>query len=160
LAVGVVPFAGAIVAAVLFLRTSRRGAPVAFASVSISVTVWLLLEVAFHAALFDNTTGQFPRIHERFLIYVVPLFLIALFSTLSRTSAASTRVYLAAGASAALLLLVIPFHTVVNGTTIVDTFSLQPFAVPRDGELGVVSHGRLVAVLAAGVLALLYVLAR
>src|SRR5262249_14345002 len=42
----------------------------------------------------------------------------------------------------------------------VDTFSLQPFAVPRDGELGVVSHGRLVAVLAAGVLALLYVLAR
>src|SRR5262249_58598112 len=53
LAVGVVPFAGAIVAAVLFLRTSRRGAPVAFASVSISVTVWLLLEVAFHAALFD-----------------------------------------------------------------------------------------------------------
>jgi hypothetical protein len=49
---------------------------------------------------------------------------------------------------------------VVNGTTIVDTFSLQPFAVSHHGKLGVVSHGRLVVVLAAGVLALLYVLAR
>jgi hypothetical protein len=116
--------------------------------------------VAFDAALFDYPTGDLPRIHERFLIYVVPLFLIALFSTLARASRASTRIYLAAGACAALLPLAIPFHTVVNGTTIVDTFSLQPFAFPHHGELSVVSHGRLVAVLAAAVLALLYVLAR
>jgi hypothetical protein len=158
LAVGVVPFVGAIVAAVVFLQKGRRRTVMPFAVVALSVTVWLLVEVALDAARFDGG-ADLPRIHERFLIYVVPLFLIALFATLR--AVASARVYLAAGVVAALLPAVIPFNVVVNGTTIVDTFSLQPFAYSSDGgDLGVVPHARIVAACVAAVLALLFVALR
>jgi hypothetical protein len=158
-AVGVVPFVGATVTGVAFFRNGCPRAALPFAAVATSVTAWLLLEVAFDAAVFDSPDADLPRIHERFLIYVVPFFLIALFSTLPfRPSLASRRVYLAAGAFAALLPLAIPFGTVVNGTTIVDTFSLQPFAFARaGGTLSVVPHARIVAVCVAAGLGLLYV---
>ena len=72
------------------LRASR-GERSIFASVAVASTFWFLLEVALDAAAFDATSAHprtasaftdLPRIHERYLIYLVPLFLVALFAAL------------------------------------------------------------------------------
>jgi hypothetical protein len=158
LAAGVVPFVGATVAAVAFARARFRGAALPFAAVAASVTAWLLVEVAFDAAKFDSATADVPRIHERFLIYVAPFFLIALLATTRLPEAKATRrVCLGAAAFATLLPLVIPFHTVVNQTALADTFGLQLFARPSRGKLVPVPHVAALVVLVAATLSLLYV---
>jgi hypothetical protein len=155
LALGVVPFVGAIVAAIAFARSRFPRGRLPFAAVAVSVTTWMLVEVAWEAALFDGPHGDVPRIHERFLIYVVPLFLTALFATIHLD--VSARLCLGAVAFAALLPVVIPFHTVVNQTIGADTFGLHPFARPDGGRLVAISHVTLAAILAAAVLGLVYV---
>src|SRR5207248_2935569 len=74
LAVGVLPLAAFIVLVVVALRRRppSREARI-FAAVALSVSVWLLLEVAAFA-----TTGYGHQIQERNLFYLEPLFLIAL----------------------------------------------------------------------------------
>ena len=47
-----------------------------FAAVSLCVSAWFLLEAAYDAAAFDGV-GDLPRIHERYLIYLAPLFIVA-----------------------------------------------------------------------------------
>jgi hypothetical protein len=161
LGLGVVPFVGALVAAFAFLRSPRRaGTPVvAFAAVAFSVTTWLLLEVAFDAALFDAPhSGDIPRIHERFLIYVVPFFLVALLAAYRLPeSRAPVRVYWVAAAVTALLPAVIPFHTVVNDTINFESFGLHPFSRVVRGHLAAVAHAPLFAIWAAATLGLLFV---
>jgi hypothetical protein len=158
MAVGFVPFAGTVVAAIAFARGGFRSRIVPFAAVAISFTTWLLVEVAYDAARFDGQ-GDVPRIHERFLIYVVPFFLIALFATLSRF--APLRIYVVAGAAAALLPLTIPFHTDINRTTTVDTFGMQPFEFPGSrGFIGPATYAALAAVVVASILALILIVVR
>ncbi len=155
LAVGVVPFVGAVVATIAFARSRfpRRHLP--FAAVAVSVTTWLLVEVAYDAALFDGPKGDVPRIHERFLIYVVPLFLTALVATVR--SGTPLPIYLGAAAFAALLPLVIPFGTVINQTIGADTFGLHPLARPVGGRLEAIPHATLAAVLGAAIFGLVFV---
>lgn len=158
LAVGVVPFVAAIVTGITFARERFRGAALPFAAVATSVTAWLLVEVAYDAAVFDHPARDIPRIHERFLIYVVPFFLVALFGTVRISEKrASRQVYIAAAAAAAVLPLVIPFHTVVNQTVGLETFGLQPFAHVRHGLLQPIPFAAGAAVLAAAVLGGLFV---
>lgn len=161
LSVGVIPFVAALVAAYVFLvRYRRRPEHVAFAAVAFSFTAWLLVEVAFDAALFD-TPPTLPRIHERFLIYVLPLFLTALFALfLVPESRAPARAYVIAAAVATVLPAVIPFHTVVNDTINVDTFSLEPMSRVARGRLVSLDHATLMAVWIAGTLSFLYVYVR
>jgi hypothetical protein len=157
LAVGVVPFAAAIVATVAFARRGFRGSSLPFAVVAVSVTVWLLAEVAYDAAVFDGR-GDIPRIHERFLIYVVPLFLVALLATVRIPEGlASRRLYFGAAAIAAFLPLVIPFHSMVNQTIGFETFALQPLAHVRHGRLSPIPLAPAAAVTAAAILGLLFV---
>src|SRR5207247_1565037 len=126
--VGIVPFAAALVAAYAFIRVRRRPEHVAFAAVAVSVTTWLLLEVAWDAALFDSPTADVPRIHERFLIYVVPLFLVALVASIgSWSSRVPGRVYAVAAVVPAALAAAIPFPPVINDTVSVDSLGLEPF---------------------------------
>jgi hypothetical protein len=157
-AVGVVPFVGTLVAAYVFarLRDRRRYAP--FAAVAVSLTVWLLLETAFQAAQFDGgPAGSVPRIHERFFIYVAPLFLVGVVAAWRASARAGLgRIHLAAAGAAVLLALLVPYGSVINNTVAVDSFGLQLFARIRGGELGPFPHPTLVAVWVTGTLALLY----
>ena len=159
-AVGVFPFVAALVAASVFFRSECRRKYVPFASVASAVTAWLLLEVAIDADLFDRGT-ELPRIHERFLIYVVPFFLVALLAAVRLPeSKAPYRTYLGASAVAVLLPLLIPYHKVINLTNVVDTFGLQYFGRPTGTKYLPIPHVTLVAVWFAATFALVYVVVR
>jgi hypothetical protein len=159
-AVGVFPFVAALVTAYVFFRAGTRREYVPFASVAVAVTAWLLLEVAFDAARFDGGV-ELPRIHERFLIYVVPFFLVALLAAVRLPeSKASVRIYLGAAAVATLLPALIPYHKVINLTNVVDTFGLQLFGRPTGTKYVPIPHVTLVAVWVAATFALTYVVVR
>jgi hypothetical protein len=160
LAVGVIPFVGALVAAYAFLRYGARREVRAFASVALSVTAWLLLEVGFFGDLVIRT-AQIPRIHERYLFYVVPLFLIALLAAVRLPAAkASFRVYEAAAAVAALLPALIPFRSVINNTIVADSFALQPYGKAVGNTIVPIAHATFAAVCIAALFAFIFVLIR
>jgi hypothetical protein len=157
-AVGVVPFVGTLVAAYVFARMGGRQPYVPFAAVALSLTVWLLLETAFQAAQFDSGPGaNVPRIHERFFVYVAPLFLIGVVAAW-RSSARQdhARVYLFAAGVAVVFSVLIPYGTVINNTVAVDSFGLQLFTRVHRGRLDSFPHPALVAAWVTGTLALLY----
>jgi hypothetical protein len=162
LAVGVFPFVGTLVAAYAFLRNRSRADHVAFASVAVAVTSWLILEVAVFADfLAREHQGNLPRIYERYLFYVVPFFLIALIATLRLPeSRASARIYLAATVPAALLPAVIPFHRVINISSVVDSFGLQLLARAVGDKLVPIPHVTLAALWISATFALVYVVVR
>jgi hypothetical protein len=156
-----VPFVGALVAGFAFVRAGAPRRQLPFATVAASLTAWFLLETAYDALKFDSPGGDVPRIHERFLIYVVPLFIVALLAVYRLSERRpSARVYVGAAAVAALLPALIPYHTVVNNTIGVDTFGLGPFARTEHGRLVAVPHAALVAVGVSAALGLLYAYVR
>jgi hypothetical protein len=159
LAVGVIPFLAALVAAVVFVRSGFPAHFLPFAVVAVSLTGWLLLQIAVDAALYDVPGGDEPRIHERFMIYAVPFFLIALLKVVHiAETRASERVHLAAAALAAALPAVLPFDTYVNRTNGFENFALVPFGeTNRAGELVAAPWARAFAILVAATLALSYV---
>jgi hypothetical protein len=156
LLVGVVPFGGALLAAFVFVRSDRRQEHVAFAAVATAVSGWLLVEVAYYGALFDN-----HELHQRLLIYVVPFFLIALIAV-CRPPASNVpiRVGLIAAAIAALLPAAIPFDRVVDQAVLFEAPGVQLFARGPGLELEAVPHATLVAAIFSAALALLYVRVR
>jgi hypothetical protein len=156
-AVGVVPFAAAVLAALALRRFGFPQKELMFGAVAFSVTSWLLLEVAWDAAGFDSTklvTGNaaMPRLHERYLIYLVPVFLIALVATLRRRRRMSLRSYVVAAAVAAALPATIPFGLVINNSIVADSFAMGLFA--KTGVIyAPIAHAKLKAVALAGLLA-------
>jgi hypothetical protein len=162
LALGVVPFVGTLIAAYALARFGFPRRALVFGAVATATTVWLLLEVAFDAAAFDSSSApahptqlaSLPRIHERYLIYLVPLFLVALVAAL-RAVRPRVPVWatLLAALVAALLPAAIPFHDVINTSVVADTFGLEAFATVVHGALTAVSHATLVAVVFASVMA-------
>jgi hypothetical protein len=158
LALGVFPFVAALVAAYVFCRSYSRREHIPFAVVALSVTAWLLLETAYDAAAFQE---QVPRLHERYLIYLVPLFLVALLATVRLPeSRAPSRIYLAAALPAALLPAVIPFHSFINISSVVDSFGLQLLALGRGDDIVPIPHVTIVAVWVAATFALTYFVVR
>jgi hypothetical protein len=163
IAVQIVPFVGTLVAAIVFVRArSRLKDHVAFAAVSASAAMWLLLEVSFNAAVFDHVGGgDVPRIHERLLIYLVPLFLVGLFAAyrVARRTA-SPRVFLVAACVTALLPLAIPFGTVVNFTVTYDSPGFNPFAQVVSSYLVPRPHATVEAFWIAATMSFVYVYVR
>jgi hypothetical protein len=160
-ALGIVPFAGSLLAGYALARLAfpRRG--LIFGSVALAVTVWFLLEVAFDAAAFDTGKGQgIPRIHERYLIYVMPLFLVALVASLrSARPRVGARVHVAVAVAAALLPAAIPFSRVINYSIVADSFGLQIFGTGVAGRIAPISHPVLVALGVGGVFGIAYLYA-
>ena len=148
--VGVAPFIGTIVAAYVCFRFGAGSRAQAFGAAAVGLTFWLLVETALAVNAFERE-GDAPRIHERYLFYLVPLFLTALVAVL-RDRRARERPVLYAGATlvAIVAVLAIPFQTVINGTIVADSFSFQIFADNR--TLQAISHA---TVLAAGVVAVI-----
>ena len=165
-AVGVIPFAAAVLAA---WTLASRGFPrqaLVFASVAVASTFWVVLEVAFDAAAFDSTknlahvrTGfvDLPTFHERYLIYLVPLFLVALFATLDLRPL--PRPLVVSAAVAALLPALIPFGTVINGLNPVHSFSFVLFGRTVAGRTVAVQHATTLAIALSTLLAVVYALA-
>jgi hypothetical protein len=169
-AVAVIPFVAALVAGYGLVRSGFPRAALAFASVAVACTFWLLLEVAVDAAEFDGTSIRrpahavfydLPRIHERYLIYLVPLFLVALFAAVGLRRAALPPSWLLVGfgAVAALLPALIPFGTVINGTTAIDSFALRVFSTTRAGRTVPIANATTLAVALSALLAGVFVLA-
>jgi hypothetical protein len=162
LALGVVPFAGAILAGYAVARFGFPKPQLVFAAVAVSVTAWLVLEVAYDAAAFDHEglSRTLPRIHERYLIYLQPLFLIAFVAALRAVRPrVSWHAHLVIAAAAALLPATIPFAHVVNFTVPIDTFGLEVFATSVHGETGPVPHPAIVAMCIGAFFALAYLYA-
>ena len=162
-AVGVIPFAAALVAGWALVSRGFPRRALVFASVAAASTFWLVLEVAFDAAGFDATKNlphvrpgfvDLPTFHERYLIYLVPLFLVALFATLDLRP--PPRPLVAATAVAALLPAVIPFGTVVNGLNPVHSFSFVVFGRDVNGRTVAVQHATTLAIALSALLALVY----
>lgn len=165
-AVGVIPFAAAVLAA---WTLASRGFPrqaLVFASVAVASAFWVVLEVAFDAAAFDSTknlahvrTGfvDLPTFHERYLIYLVPLFLVALFATLDLRPL--PRPLVVSAAVAALLPALIPFGTVINGLNPVHSFSFVLFGRTVAGRTVAVQHATTLAIALSTLLAVVYALA-
>jgi hypothetical protein len=117
--VGVAPFA-----ALLYLLTTReRRSPVVAAFVSL--TVWLVLEVAAFAS-----TQSF-RVEERNMFFAAPFFFVALAwwieQGLPRPRAAG-----ACAAIAAALVGVVPYSDFVNGNATSDTLAILPLWTLQD----------------------------
>ena len=74
---GVIPFIGTAAAGLVWLRRGGSARTAAFAAAGIGLTFWLLAETAFAVNAFERL-GDAPRIHERYLFYLMPLFLTAL----------------------------------------------------------------------------------
>jgi hypothetical protein len=168
-AVGVIPFVAALVAGYVLVRTGFPRNALAFASVAVASTFWLLLEVAYDAAAFNGTSVHrpahavfydLPRIHERYLIYVLPFFLVALFVVVGLRGRAlpAWRFLVGFAAVAALLPALIPFSTVINGTTAIDSFALHVFSTTKLGRTVPVPHATTLAVALSALLAGVYLL--
>jgi hypothetical protein len=131
--VGVVPFA-----ALLFLLTTReRRSP--FVAAAVSMTVWLLIEVA----AFASTQSQ--RIEERNMFFVAPFFFVALAwwieHGLPRPRAAGVCAVIAAAGVG-----VVPYSGLINGNATSDTLALIPLWELQDtittlDEIGAVVLG-------------------
>ena len=168
-AVGVIPFAAALLAGYALARSGFPERASIFASVAVASVFWFLLEVALDAAAFDGTSAHprhpspftdLPRIHERYLIYLVPFFLVALFAALSdRRPLREARALVGAAVVSALLPALIPFATVINGTSPIDSFALQVFGASRHGKVVPVTHATTAIVALSGLLAIVFVLA-
>jgi hypothetical protein len=169
-AVGVIPFAAALVAGYALVRLGFPQRALVFASVAVASAFWLLLEVALDAAAFDATSAHphdasvftdLPRLHQRYLIYLVPLFLVALFTTIGvqRPRFPGMRHLVGAAVVATLLPALIPFGTVINGTTAIDSFALDLFARTRGGQTVPVTHATALIVVLSALLASVFLLA-
>jgi hypothetical protein len=154
LAVGVLPFAAFIVLVVAALRRKppSREARI-FAAVALSVSVWLLLEVAAFA-----TTIYGHQIQERNLFYIEPLFLIALVAWAGGLLPWSRTLTGAAAIVAAALPGVVPYASFLGPNEVANAFGLLPLwrAVDR-GDIAP-SHLTEVIVLASLAAGLLFLL--
>ena len=139
-AVSFIPYAGTLIAAYLFFRYRSRGGAAVFASVALAVTFWLVAEVAYNDAAFYDFV-DFQRIHERYLIYLIPFFLTA-FVVAARLPAArrSLRLWGAASVAAAAAPALIPYNLVLNNTVVLESFGLTLFARVSHGDLVPVRH--------------------
>jgi hypothetical protein len=117
--VGVVPFAALLL---LALRARLLGrAEQAFAAAAVSVTAWLLLQVAAFA-----TIPSILRVEERNLFYLAPLCFAALAFWLER-GVPRPRIAAALVAAAAVALpAFVPYPRLINTSAISDTLALLP----------------------------------
>jgi Dolichyl-phosphate-mannose-protein mannosyltransferase len=115
---GIAPFA-ALLLLTLVGRSLDRPLRV-FIAAALPLTVWLLLEVAAFASALS------PRVQERNLFYVAPLFLIALLAWIYRGMPRPARAAAVAAVAAAALPGVLPYHRLIDVSAQADTLALIP----------------------------------
>ncbi len=119
----IVPFAAVIVLVANARHLDRRLR--VFAAVTVSLSAWLVLEVAVFASRYSL------RVEERNLFYVAPLFLVALLAWIERGQPRPPRAAVAAAGVAAALPGALPFAHLLNITAESDTLRLPAVVVRR-----------------------------
>jgi hypothetical protein len=115
---GVAPFAALLLLAAVG-RSLDRPLRV-FLAAALPLTGWLLLEVAAFASALS------PRVQERNLFYVAPLFLIALLAWIERGMSRPARAAAVAAVAAAALPGALPYHRLIDVPAESDTLALLP----------------------------------
>jgi len=144
---GVAPFA-ALVLLSLLGRSLDRPLRV-FLAATLPLAAWLLLEVAAFASALS------PRVQERNLFYVAPLFLIALLAWIERGMPRPARAAAAAAVLAAALPGALPYHRLIDIPAESDTLALLPLWWLQEGVVGLDAIP-VVVVVAASVIGLLF----
>jgi glycosyltransferase involved in cell wall biosynthesis len=144
---GIVPFA-AVLLLVTLGRSLDRPLRV-FLAALVPLTVWLLLEVAAFASALS------PRVQERNLFYVAPLFLIALLAWIERGMPRPPRAAAVAAVTAAALPGALPYHTLIDTSAESDTLALLPLWWLQETIVGIDTVG-VVVVAVAAVLAIVF----
>jgi glycosyltransferase involved in cell wall biosynthesis len=146
---GILPFA-ALVTLAFTVRGLDRPARV-FVVASVALTSWLVLEVA----VFASAVPVPPRIEERNMFYVAPLFLIALLLWIERGMPRAGRAAVASAVVAVALSGVLPYEQLINsaaaGQADPDELALTPLWWLKD-EVISGSEIALVVVAAAAML--------
>jgi hypothetical protein len=115
---GIVPFAALLLLCVL-ARSLDRPLRV-FLAATVPLTAWLVLEVATFASALS------PRVEERNMFYVAPLFLIALFAWIERGMPRPARATAVCAVVAAALPGALPYHRLIDTSAQSDTLALMP----------------------------------
>ncbi len=144
---GIAPFTALVLLAVLG-RTLDRPLRVLLAA-SLPLIVWLLLEVSAFASALS------PRVQERNLFYVAPLFLIALLAWIERGLPRPARATAAAILVAAALPGVLPYHRLIDASAESDTLALLPLWWLQE-RLVALNTVSVVVVVAAAAIGLLF----
>jgi hypothetical protein len=107
---GVIPLAAFVLVAWSALVTRHADARLrAFAALGVSTAAWLMLLAGVY-------TTAFPHVFDRYVFYVVPLFLIALVAWIERRAPTpKTPVLACALALVTVLPLTLPFDSLLNG---------------------------------------------
>jgi glycosyltransferase involved in cell wall biosynthesis len=144
---GVAPFA-ALVLLLALGRSLDRPLRVLVAA-ALPLTLWLLLEVAAFASALS------PRVQERNLFYIAPLFLIALLAWIERGMPRPARAAAAAAVLAAALPGALPYHRLIDVSAESDTLALLPLWWLQESVVGLDTIP-VVVVAAAAVIGLLF----
>jgi glycosyltransferase involved in cell wall biosynthesis len=115
---GIAPFAAVLL--LTFVGRSLDRPVRVFLAAALPLTAWLLLEVAAFASALS------PRIQERNVFYVAPLFLIALLAWIERGMPRPPRAAATAAVLAAALPGAIPYHRLIDIPAESDTLALLP----------------------------------
>jgi glycosyltransferase involved in cell wall biosynthesis len=115
---GILPFAALLLLTAL-ARSLDRPLRV-FLAAALPLTLWLLLEVGAFASALS------PRVQERNLFYVAPLFLIALLAWIERGMPRPARAAAGAAVIAAALPGLLPYHRLIDVSAESDTLALLP----------------------------------
>jgi hypothetical protein len=143
---GILPFAALLVLTVT-ARSLDRSARI-FVVAAVSLSAWLVLEVA----AFASRVPIPPRVEERNLFYVAPLFLIALLVWIERGMPRPARAAAICAALAAALPGVLPYDRLIDTPAESDTLALMPLWWLQEHAI-TISEVALVVVAAAVLLA-------
>jgi hypothetical protein len=125
---GVAPFAAMVLLAVLG-RSLDRPLRV-FLAAALPLTLWLALEVGAFASALS------PRVEERNLFYVAPLFFVALCAWIERGLPRPSRATAAAAVVAAALPGALPYHHFIDVPAESDTLALLPLWWLQEAVVG------------------------
>jgi dolichyl-phosphate-mannose-protein mannosyltransferase len=144
---GIIPFAALLLLTAL-ARSLDRPLRV-FLAATLPLTAWLLLEVAAFASALS------PRVEERNMFYVAPLFVIALLAWIERGMPRPARAAAVAAVVAAALPGALPYHQLIGTSAEADTLALLPIWWIQEALVSPSTIG-IVVVVAAAVLSLAF----
>ena len=125
---GIAPFAAVVL--LTFLARSLDRPLRIFLAAALPLIGWLLLEVGAFASALS------PRVQERNLFYVAPLFLIALLAWIDRGLPRPPRPVAAAAVLAAALPGALPYHRLIDVSAESDTLALLPLWWLQESVVG------------------------
>jgi len=140
---GVAPFAALLL--LTFMARSLDARLRVFLAAALPLTGWLIVEVAAFASALS------PRVEERNLFYVAPLFFIALLAWIERGMPRPARVVTAAALVAAALPAALPYHSLIGPSAESDTLALLPLWWLQDSFVGKDTLPVVVVALAASI---------